>query len=198
MKLLKELVANTPVSLCQRSNSNLQKKELKMLAFRFTAAVWYEVCGIELSPQTLFAIVAALAVLPTVMLCDLSILSYISDVGFQRSGTTLNLATLPIAIGLYGYCYSGHAVFPNIYTSMANPNQFPAVLVACFGVCTLLYAGGAFMGYKMFGDDTLSQFTLNLPQDLVATKIAVWTTVVNPFTKYPLYAYIEMEKTYSS
>jgi vesicular inhibitory amino acid transporter len=162
--------------------------------------------GIQLSPQTLFAIVAALAVLPTVMLRDLSILSYISaggviasvlvvlcllwigveDVGFQRSGTTLNLATLPVAIGLYGYCYSGHAVFPNIYTSMANPNQFPAVLVACFGVCTLLYAGGAFMGYKMFGDDTLSQFTLNLPQDLVATKIAVWTTVVNPFTKYAL------------
>ncbi|MCH92261.1 vacuolar amino acid transporter 1-like, partial [Trifolium medium] len=101
----------------------------------------------------------------------------VEDVGFQRSGTTLNLATLPVAIGLYGYCYSGHAVFPNIYTSMANPNQFPAVLVACFGVCTLLYAGGAFMGYKMFGDDTLSQFTLNLPQDLVATKIAVWTTV---------------------
>lgn len=33
------------------------------------------------------------------------------------------------------------------------------------------------MGYKMFGEDTLSQFTLNLPQDLVATKIAVWTTV---------------------
>ncbi|AES62112.2 transmembrane amino acid transporter family protein [Medicago truncatula] len=164
--------------------------------------------GIELNPQTLFAVVAALAVLPTVWLRDLSVLSYISaggviasvlvvlcllwigieDVGFQRSGTTLNLGTLPVAIGLYGYCYSGHAVFPNIYTSMAKPNQFPAVLVACFGVCTLLYAGGAVMGYKMFGEDTLSQFTLNLPQDLVATKIAVWTTVVNPFTKYPLYA----------
>lgn len=162
--------------------------------------------GIELNPQTLFAVIAALAVLPTVWLRDLSVLSYISaggviasvlvvlcllwigieDVGFQRSGTTLNLGTLPVAIGLYGYCYSGHAVFPNIYTSMAKPNQFPAVLVACFGVCTLLYAGGAVMGYKMFGEDTLSQFTLNLPQDLVATKIAVWTTVVNPFTKYAL------------
>lgn len=46
-----------------------------------------------------------------------------------------------------------------------------------FGVCSLLYAGGAVMGYRMFGEDTLSQFTLNLPQDLVATKIAVWTTV---------------------
>ncbi|XP_058770042.1 amino acid transporter AVT1C-like [Vicia villosa] len=161
---------------------------------------------IELNPKTLFAVIATLAVLPTVWLRDLSVLSYISaggviasvlvvlcllwvgveEVGFQRSGTTLNLATLPVAIGLYGYCYSGHAVFPNIYTSMANPNQFPAVLVACFGVCSLLYAGGAVMGYRMFGEDTLSQFTLNLPQDLVATKIAVWTTVVNPFTKYAL------------
>ncbi|XP_012570063.1 amino acid transporter AVT1C-like [Cicer arietinum] len=162
--------------------------------------------GIELNPQTLFAVIATLAVLPTVWLRDLRVLSYISaggviasvlvilclfwigvdDVGFQRSGTTVNLATLPVAIGLYGYCYSGHAVFPNIYTSMAKPNQFPAVLVACFGICSLLYAGGAIMGYKMFGEDTLSQFTLNLPQDLVATKIAVWTTVVNPFTKYAL------------
>ncbi|KAJ7975035.1 vacuolar amino acid transporter 1-like [Quillaja saponaria] len=110
----------------------------------------------------------------------------VDDVGFQSKGTTLNLATLPVAVGLYGYCYSGHAVFPNIYSSMAKPNQFSAVLLACFGICTLLYAGVAVMGYKMFGKSTLSQFTLNMPQDLVATKIAVWTTVVNPFTKYAL------------
>ena len=54
----------------------------------------------------------------------------VEDVGFHSKGTTLNLATLPVAVGLYGYCYSGHAVFPNIYTSMANPNQFPAMLLA--------------------------------------------------------------------
>ena len=40
-----------------------------------------------------------------------------------------------------------------------------------------MYAGVAVMGYTMFGEATESQFTLNLPQDLVATKIAVWTTV---------------------
>ncbi|KAE8717951.1 Detected protein of confused Function [Hibiscus syriacus] len=55
-----------------------------------------------------------------------------------------------------------------------------------FGICTLLYAGTAVMGYKMFGEATESQFTLNMPKDLIASKIAVWATVVNPFTKYAL------------
>ncbi|CAL5407363.1 unnamed protein product [Camellia sinensis] len=164
--------------------------------------------GFVLNSHHLFALLATLAILPTVWLRDLSLLSYISaggviasilvvlclfwlglvdKVGFESEGrTTLNLTTLPVAIGLYGYCYSGHAVFPNIYTSMEKPSQFPSVLLASFGICTLMYAGVAVMGYLMFGDSTLSQFTLNMPQDLVVTKIAVWTTVVNPFTKYAL------------
>lgn len=41
----------------------------------------------------------------------------------------------------------------------------------------MLYAGTAVMGYKMFGEATESQFTLNMPKDLVASKIAVWATV---------------------
>lgn len=163
--------------------------------------------GFELDSPHFFALMTTLAVLPTVWLRDLSVLSYISaggviasvlvvlclfwiglidNVGIHSEGTVLNLGTLPVAIGLYGYCYSGHAVFPNIYTSMAQPNRFPAVLLACFGLCTLMYAGVAYMGYTMFGEKTESQFTLNLPQDLVASKVAVWTTVVNPFTKYAL------------
>ncbi|XP_038886658.1 amino acid transporter AVT1C-like [Benincasa hispida] len=163
--------------------------------------------GLEINAHLLFAIATALAVLPTVYLRDLSILSYISaggvvasivvvlclfwvgfvdDVGFHGKVTPLNLSSLPVALGLYGFCYSGHAVFPNIYSSMGKQSQFPAVLLTCFGICTLMYAGVAIMGYLMFGESTLSQYTLNLPQDLVASKIAVWTTVVNPFTKYAL------------
>lgn len=163
--------------------------------------------GLKIDSHHLFAFITALSVLPTVWLRDLTILSYISaggviasvlvviclfwiglvdKVGFEPNSNTINLSTLPVAIGLYGYCYSGHAVFPNIYTSMEKPSQFPAVLLTSFGICTLLYAGVAVMGYMMFGASTASQFTLNMPQNLIASKIAVWTTVVNPFTKFAL------------
>ncbi|BBG97795.1 Transmembrane amino acid transporter family protein, partial [Prunus dulcis] len=86
--------------------------------------------GYMLDSRILFAILTTLAVLPTVWLRDLSVLSYISaggviasivvvlclfwvglvdGVGFENKGTPLNLSTLPVAMGLYGYCYSGHA-----------------------------------------------------------------------------------------
>lgn len=59
-------------------------------------------------------------------------------------------------------------------------------MISWFGLCffvsialsTVLFAGAAIMGYIMFGETTESQFTLNLPPNLVASKIAVWTTVI--------------------
>ncbi|KAG6389752.1 hypothetical protein SASPL_151225 [Salvia splendens] len=176
----------------------------------FVAVVHFGYIGLHnfMSINTLFAesssafcrlvvLTTTLAVLPTVWLRDLSILSYLSAGGVLAStlvvvclfwvgtvdgvnvhapGTAINLSSLPVAIGLYGYCYSGHAVFPNIYSSMQKPSEYPAVLLTSFGLCTLMYAGAAIMGYYMFGDGTKSQFTLNMPNNLVASKLAVWTT----------------------
>ncbi|KAL9682500.1 hypothetical protein QQ045_014299 [Rhodiola kirilowii] len=94
--------------------------------------------GLELNSHLLFALISTLAVIPTVWLRDLSVLTYLSaggviasilvvgslfwvgtvdHVNIHSKGSTLNLGSLPVALGLYGYCYSGHAVFPNIYTS---------------------------------------------------------------------------------
>ncbi|KAG0521363.1 hypothetical protein BDA96_08G154000 [Sorghum bicolor] len=163
--------------------------------------------GIELNAHNLFAITMALAILPSVWLRNLSLLSYLSaggviatitvivclfwvgigeGIGFHPSGALVNVTRLPVALGLYGYCYSGHSVFPNIYSSMEERSQFPFVLLFCFTVVTLVYAGVAVSGFMMFGESTMSQFTLNLPQQYIPSKIAIWMTVVNPYTKYAL------------
>lgn len=165
------------------------------------------VAGVHFDSKTVFSVLTALFVLPTVWLRDLSYLSYVSaggviasmvvafsvvgvgaidGVGFYETGPLFKLSGLPVSIGLFGFCYSGHAVFPNIYSSLRNRNDYNKVLGVSFILCTLLYAGMAVLGFKMFGADTASQITLNLPKQFLASKIAVWTTVVNPFTKFAL------------
>ncbi|XP_020400390.1 amino acid transporter AVT1C-like [Zea mays] len=62
----------------------------------------------------------------------------------------------------------------------------PARTHGAFTVVTLVYAGVAVSGFLMFGESTMSQFTLNLPQQYIPSKIAICLTVVNPYTKYAL------------
>uniref|UniRef100_A0A0D9Y0P8 Amino acid transporter transmembrane domain-containing protein n=1 Tax=Leersia perrieri TaxID=77586 RepID=A0A0D9Y0P8_9ORYZ len=163
--------------------------------------------GIYLNAHNLFAITMALAILPSVWLKNLSLLSYLSaggviatttvivclfwvgigeGVGFHPGGTALNMTHFPVALGLYGYCYSGHSVFPNIYSSMEQRSKFTFVLLFCFILVTVVYAGVAVTGFLMFGESTMSQFTLNMPQQYIPSKIAIWMTIINPYTKYAL------------
>ncbi|KAJ4908908.1 Transmembrane amino acid transporter family protein [Raphanus sativus] len=165
------------------------------------------ISGISLNSNQVFAITTTLIVLPTVWLRDLSLLSYISaggvfssillalclfwvgsvgGVGFQIQGQILDLTNLPVAIGIYGFGFGGHSVLPNIYSSMKEPSKFPVVLLTSFGLCTLFYIAISVCGYTMFGEAIQSQFTLNMPQHFTSSKIAVWTAVITPMTKYPL------------
>ncbi|XP_010471796.1 PREDICTED: vacuolar amino acid transporter 1-like [Camelina sativa] len=165
------------------------------------------IVGLSLDSSQIFAISATLIVLPTVWLRDLSLLSYLSaggvfssimmalclfwvgtvdEVGFRPGGQALDLANIPVAIGIYGFGFSGHAVFPNIYSSMKEPSKFPLVVVISFGFCVFLYIVVAICGYSMFGEAIQSQFTLNMPQQFTSSKIAVWLAVITPMTKYAL------------
>ncbi|XP_033144914.1 amino acid transporter AVT1E-like [Brassica rapa] len=110
----------------------------------------------------------------------------VGGVGFHLTGKALDIANLPVAIGIYGFGFGSHSVFPNIYSSMKEPSKFPLVLLISFAFCTLFYIAVAVCGYTMFGDAIQSQFTLNIPQHFTSSKIAAWTAVVTPMTKYAL------------
>ncbi|CAN6460172.1 unnamed protein product [Victoria cruziana] len=163
--------------------------------------------GIHADSVHFFGLLAGLIVIPTVWLRDLRVMSYLSAggalatalvsvslflvgtsdaVGFHQTSPFINWSGLPLAIGVHAFCYSGHSVFPNIYQSMADKTRFNQALVVCFILSTAIYASVAAIGYLMFGQRTLSQITLNMPKNAFATKVAVWTTVICPFTKYAL------------
>ncbi|KAJ1387050.1 Amino acid transporter, transmembrane domain [Sesbania bispinosa] len=151
--------------------------------------------------------VAALVILPTVLLEDLSLLSYVSasgvlassifilslfwnatidGTGFHGKGTLLRWSGMPTSISLYAFCYGSHPILPTLYHSMRNKSQFSSVLFVCFLVCTLGYAVAAVLGYLMFGEEVNLQVTLNLQTSRWSSRVAIYTTLINPITKYAL------------
>ncbi|XP_052116893.1 amino acid transporter AVT1D isoform X4 [Arachis duranensis] len=154
-----------------------------------------------------FITLMTLMVLPTVWLRNLSLLSYISaggifatimvtlclfwvglvdHVGLKPGRKLLDLENISVSVGLYGFGFAGHAVFPNVYSSMQDPSRFPSVLYLSFAFCLFMYMSVGAVGYLTFGESVESQFTLNMPKELYASKIATWTTVITPLAKYAL------------
>ncbi|XP_062225830.1 amino acid transporter AVT1I-like [Phragmites australis] len=163
--------------------------------------------GLVVSGKQLFVVLVAAVILPTTWLRSLGVLAYVSasgvlasivvvfcvlwaavvdGIGFQGKGRVLNVSGLPTALGLYTFCYCGHAIFPTVCNSMKEKKKFSRVLVICFVACTLNYGSMAILGYLMYGDDVKSQVTLNLPEGKISSKLAIYTTLINPFSKYAL------------
>ncbi|KAE8694344.1 Amino acid transporter isoform 2 [Hibiscus syriacus] len=137
----------------------------------------------------------------------------VDGIGFQQKGKLVNWDGIPTAVSLFAFCYCAHPVFPTLYTSMQKRHHFSnvsthflysivlrymllgprvirvpflQVMVVCFIFCTVCYASMAILGYLMFGSDVQSQITLNLPTNKLSSRIAIYTTLVNPISKYAL------------
>ncbi|KAI3953883.1 hypothetical protein MKW98_017707 [Papaver atlanticum] len=152
-------------------------------------------------------IIVALIILPSMWLTDLSKVSYVSasgvlacvviicsvlwvgvvgETGFHEKGKLLNFNGIPTGLSLYAFCYCAHPVFPTLYNSMRDKRQFSKALLLCFVLVTLGLAFMAVLGYLMYGENVKSQVTLNLPPREIGSKIAIYTTLISPVTKYAL------------
>ncbi|KAK7400917.1 hypothetical protein VNO78_12226 [Psophocarpus tetragonolobus] len=165
----------------------------------------FKIGGLRIVGKSGFVLLAALVILPTTWLRSLEVLAYVSlggvvvsiiligcivwvgevdGVGFDERGHLVNWEGLPTAMSLFAFCYCAHAVMPTLINSMNDRSQFSKVLIVCFVSSTVIYGTIAVLGYMIFGDYLMSEITLNLPSKKISTKVAVYTTVINPFTKY--------------
>lgn len=175
--------------------------------YKLFPKVSFALNGYKIGGKQLFIILAGLIVSPTMWLKDLSGLSFVSacgffatviilcsifwvgaidGVGFSGKGELFDLSGTPTILSLYAFCYGAHPVFPTLYSSMNDKGRFSKVLYICFGITSLTYALMAILGYSMFGKNVESQVTLNLPTDKLSSKIAIYTILAIPMSKYAL------------
>ncbi|KAJ6423570.1 hypothetical protein OIU84_024525 [Salix udensis] len=130
--------------------------------------------------------VAGLEIACAIILVSIFWTGAFDGIGFNEKGTLVNWHGIPTSASLYAFCYCAHPVFPTLYTSMKNKHQFSNVMILCFILCTFGYASMAILGYLMFGSHVESQITLNLPTEKFSSRLAIYTTLVNPISKYAL------------
>ncbi|KAI5420104.1 amino acid transporter AVT1I [Lathyrus oleraceus] len=167
----------------------------------------FTIFGVRIGGKSGFVFLTALAILPTTWLRNLGALAYISvggvltsviligcvvwvgevdGVGFDERGDVIHWSGLATSMSIFAFCFSAHSLMPTICTSMSDRKQFSKVVLVCFVLSTIIYGTIAVLGYMMFGDHLKSQITLNLPKNTISTKIAIYSTVINPFTKYAI------------
>ncbi|KAA8523441.1 hypothetical protein F0562_009864 [Nyssa sinensis] len=109
-----------------------------------------------------------------------------SGVGFHGKRKLLSMGGIPTSIALYVSCFGGHPVIPTVYMSMQDRGQFTKAMLVSFFFNTIVYLSMAIVGYLMYGNNVDSLITLNLPTEEISSKVALYTTLVIPVTRYAL------------
>ena len=103
----------------------------------------------------------------------------------------IRLQGIPLALGLVAFCFSGHAVVPSIFTSMAKPHEFEPMVHTTFAIVLAACLSVGLCGYYTFGDAVFDQVTLSLASeprfgDSHAVTILTWLMVITAFSKCTL------------
>ncbi|KAL4197746.1 hypothetical protein AMTRI_Chr04g189830 [Amborella trichopoda] len=167
----------------------------------------FEISKPMLEGRKAFVIVSAIAILPTVWLRGLGPLAYIAVAGvltpilllsailwlaffdgivFHQGRKFANLKGMPTAASIYATCFSAHATFPLVYSTMKDRKKSSSMLVISSATVAVIYGAMALSGYLMFGDQVKAQITLNLPPKNISSAIAIYASIATPFAKYAL------------
>nr|AFK42790.1 unknown [Lotus japonicus] len=120
-----------------------------------------QVAGLEIGQKHFFIVMVALVILPIVWMNNLSLLSYISASGVFATAIIILSILWTATFDGVGFHQKG---------TLVHWNGIPTAVSL----------------YTMFGGGVESQVTLNLPLDKISSRIAIYTTLVNPISKYVL------------
>jgi len=162
-------------------------------------------------PQTFWTIACCVLVVPTMFIRNLSLLSYFSAAGIFASTTIVLLVVgdastksfgshwgevkpvqwegLPLALGMYAFCYSGHAVFPNLYTGMSHKSEYSSMLCVSLGLVSVMYVVMALVGFGLQGASVPDNIVVGIRKE---DPTSIWAIVGSaltaslPFTKFAL------------
>lgn len=97
---------------------------------------------------------------------------------------------LMLSFGLVAYCFSGHAIVPSIYTSMARPQDFEKMVTITFIIVICCCFAVALSGYYMFGSVVDDQVTLSLEKSSeagVAMKMLTWLMILTGKSQHAMF-----------
>eukprot|EP00551_Chaetoceros_affinis_P001542 CAMPEP_0203658336 /NCGR_PEP_ID=MMETSP0088-20131115/48030_1 /ASSEMBLY_ACC=CAM_ASM_001087 /TAXON_ID=426623 /ORGANISM="Chaetoceros affinis, Strain CCMP159" /LENGTH=536 /DNA_ID=CAMNT_0050519981 /DNA_START=67 /DNA_END=1674 /DNA_ORIENTATION=+ len=104
-----------------------------------------------------------------------------------------NTSGLPVAFGLIAYTFSGHAIIPSIYNSMARPQDYESMISFTFIAVSFCCLIVAVSGYFMFGSMVDDQITLSLEEHSgshnIMMMILTWLMILTAFSKFTLTAF---------
>ncbi|KAI8812499.1 transmembrane amino acid transporter protein-domain-containing protein [Cladochytrium replicatum] len=173
----------------------------------------------SLDETTVKVVATALVLFPTTLPRSLAILSYASIIGVvsmlnliailffnglsttETPGSLWNPAptsvlpsawsSVPLAVGLFVCSVDAHAIFPGIFSDMAEPaEQFPKAINRSYTFLFFCYVAVASAGYLCFGSGTLPEITQNFAQvasyNQIFNRLTIFLVAINPACKFAL------------
>lgn len=78
-----------------------------------------------------------------------------------------NAGGIPIAFSTFSFSYCGNVIYPHLESSMAEPSNWPKVLLVATFAVTIMYLTVGFLAYLAYGSTVLNPVYDSLPQGTV-------------------------------